>query len=143
MFESEIRIEVERRLQKACDDRALAGLPPPVSIDALRAIVRSDLLREVEAAQAFSRAAVVKPAPPPLKSAPSVPKVLAASLLKPEAAPKLSATERLAQLAGKMDLREPVFPSLRGPAKKSGSVVDHDELAVRAILEAGRAARGR
>ncbi len=63
MFESEIRIEVERRLQKACDDRATAGLPPPVSVDALRAVVRSDLMREIEAGRLAAKAAPVPPKP--------------------------------------------------------------------------------
>jgi hypothetical protein len=139
MFESEIRIEVERRLQKACDDRALAGLPPPVSIDALRAIVRSDLLRKAEAARIACRAAETKP----IAAAKPAPKAPAPSNSKRRPAPQQSAMGRLMELAEKMDLREPVFPSLRKPVRTPGPVVDYDEKAARAILEAGRIARGR
>lgn len=138
MFESEIRIEVERRLQKTCDDRAREGLPPPVSVDALRAVVRSDLLREIEAARVAGKAATVRPviAPKP------APKAAAPSLPKPRPGPQ-SATTRLIELAEKMDLRGPVFPSLRKPARKPAPVVDPAEAAAQAILRAGRMARGR
>jgi len=139
MFDSEIRIEVERRLQKACDDRAREGLPPPVSVDALRAVVRSDLLREVEAARVAGKAAAVKPVAAPKPT----PKATAPLIPKPRPAPQQSTTGRLMEMAEKMDLREPVFPSLREPAKKPALFVDPAETAAQAILRAGRIARGR
>lgn len=139
MFESEIRIEVERRLQKACDDRVKEGLPPPVSIDALRAIVRTDLLREVEAARIAGKASTVKPVIAPRPA----PKAAPPSLPKSRPASPQSATGRLMELAEKMDLREPVFPSLREPARKPVPIVDPAETAAQAILRAGRIARGR
>lgn len=139
MFDSEIRIEVERRLQKACDDRAREGLPPPVSVDALRAVVRSDLLREIEAARVASKAATVKP----VTALRLAPKAAAPSFPKPRPAPRQSGMGLLMELAEKMDLREPVFPSLREPARKPALVVDPAETAAQAILKAGRLARGR
>jgi len=139
MFESEIRIEVERRLQKACDDRAMAGLPPPASLDALRAVVRSDLLREIDVVRIAPKIAPVKPVTI-LKPAP---KAAVPSLPKPQPAPPQSATGRLMELAETMDLREPVFPSLLEPVKKPTLVVDPAETAAQAILRAGRIARGR
>ncbi|WCS26538.1 hypothetical protein LOK46_06795 [Methylobacterium sp. NMS14P] len=138
MFDSEIKIEVERRLQKACDDRAREGLPPPVSVDALRAVVRSDLLREVEAARVRGKAATVKT----IAALKPTLKATAPSLPKPKPASPQSATGRLIELAEKMDLREPVFPSLREPARKPALVVDPAETAAQAILRAGRIARG-
>lgn len=135
MFESEIRIEVERRLQKACDDRATAGLPPPVSVEALRAVVRSDLMREIEAGRLAPKAAV-----------PPKPKVLPTPVPKPAAPPapkpteRQTATGRLMELAEKMDLRDPVFPSLREPARKPP--VAREEDAASFILASAKRARG-
>ncbi|MDP4021051.1 hypothetical protein Q8W71_00310 [Methylobacterium sp. NEAU 140] len=138
MFESEIRIEVERRLQKACDDRARNGLPPPVSVDALRAVTRSDLLRELEAARIASKAATAMAAPVTPKPAPKP----TPARVKPQTAPKPSATALLMELMDRAGPVEPVFPSLRNTPTKPAQVVDQDEVAAQAILAAARLARG-
>ena len=150
MFESEIKIEVERRLQAACDDRARAGLPPPVSVDALRAIVRSDLLAEIEARRVAQKDAVTpkptpvapKPAvvslPTPTRQAPTAPAP------KPRTPPKATGMALLIEMAEQSDRIEPVLPSLRNPprapARKPSD--DPDEMAARAILAAMNVAKG-
>lgn len=148
MFESEMRIEVERRLQKACDDRARAGLPPPVSIDALRGIVRSDLLAEIEARRVAQKAAAVKPvpsAPKPAVVSPPVPTRQAPVPMppKPRTPPKATGMALLIEMAAQSDRSEPVLPSLRNPprAPLRKPSVDPAEMAARAILEAARIAR--
>lgn len=150
MFESEIKIEVERRLQKACDERALVGLPPPVSIDALRAIVRTDLLREVEARRATSKVTTAGPArardgadaselgsiapqDAPIATAVPTPR-------PPGSARIISATQKLIELSEKIDPRESVFPSLRNANLRP--VADQEELAALAIIQARRVVRG-
>ena len=145
MFESEMRIEVERRLQKACDDRARAGLPPPVSIDALRGSVRSDLIEEIEAQRAAQKAAV-KPAPvapQPAIVSPPTPTRQAPAAPAPKP-PKPTGMALLMEMAAQIDRSEPVLPSLRNPprAPTPKPAVDQDELAARTILDAGRIARG-
>lgn len=152
MFDSEMRIEVERRLQAACDDRARAGLPPPVSVDALRAVVRSDLLAEIEARRVAQKAAATsRPAPDvpePAVVLPPTPtrQALVAPAPKPPtppAAPKATGMALLLEMAAQNNRSEPVLPSLRNPPRAPASKPNADpaEMAARAILEAGRIAR--
>lgn len=148
MFESEMRIEVERRLQKACDDRARAGLPPPVSIDALRGIVRSDLIEEIEARRVAQKVVALKPAPAAPKPAVVSPPILTRQAAAPKpptppAAPKATGMALLLEMAARIDRSEPVFPSLRNPPRAPAPKpsADPGETAARAILEAGRIAR--
>ncbi|WP_267406580.1 hypothetical protein [Methylobacterium sp. GC_Met_1] len=121
-----------------------------MSVDALRAIVRSDLIEEIEARRAAQRTAAAKPGPASPKATIVSPPTLtrqapASKPPTPPPVPKLSAMELIAKYTEGMDLREPVFPSLRAPTRAPSpkSVVDQDELAARAILDAARVARNR
>jgi len=136
MFHGEMMLEVERRLQQACDDRARAGLPPPVSVDALRAMVRSDLLAEIEAKRTTQKAIATKPVPAKPLPASAKPRPTPVT-------PPLSGMDRLIEAAETMNFRDPVLPTLRNPlTSPTKPAVDPHEAAAQMILAAGRAARG-
>lgn len=144
MFEREKLIEVERRVVALIDERAKAGLPQ-IDTHILRALARQDIEKELEAARPAPRV-VLTPLPP---VAPTAAKPLPASKPAPRKPvvppPSAAVLAERARAQAISSLAPPGAEAEVAEAIRTGASVDEFKgmLAARAILEAGRLARGR